>query len=62
MKFCRYYPVFPIDYYEILNKPSRKIAIFSPVNECRAIAFNTPHKITVVGYVKYIYLQPLIVG
>ena len=31
--------------------------IFSPVNEWRVIAFASPH----VGYVKNIYLQPLVV-
>ena len=35
--------------------------IFSPVNEWRVIAFASPHKITSVGYVKNIYLQPPVV-
>ena len=38
------------------------IQIFSPVNEWCAIAFASPHKITNVGYIKNIYLQPLVVG
>ena len=46
-----------------VNKPSWKmIRIFSPVNEWHAIAIASPHKITNVGYVKNIYLQPLAVG
>ena len=36
--------------------------IFIPVNEWHATAFASPHKITNVGYVKNIYLQPLVVG
>ena len=43
-------------------KRTNMIIIFSPVNEWRAIAFARPHKITNVGYVKNIYLQPLAVG
>ena len=35
---------------------------FSPVNEWHAIAFASPHKITNVGYVKNVYLKPLVVG
>ena len=64
MKFFICSPVFPTDYkqYEILDKPSRKIIIFSPVDEWRAIAFANPLKIANVGYVKKIYLQPLVVG
>ena len=39
-------------------KPLWKIIIFSPVNEWRAIAFPSAHKIT-VGYVKNIYFLRL---
>ena len=35
--------------------------VFRPVNEWRVIAFASPHKITNAGYVKNIYLQPLVV-
>ena len=42
--------------YEILKKPSRKIIIFSPVNEWCAIAFASPHKITMSVMLKiFIY-------
>ena len=59
-----YSPVFPIDYNGSMkyNKPPWKIIIFSPVNEWSAITFASTHKITNVGYVKNIYLQPLVVG
>ena len=37
--------------------------IFSPVNEWRAIAFASPHKITNVGHVQNIYfLRPTLFG
>ena len=63
MKFYSYSPVFPIDYNGSMKyKPPWKIIIFSPVNEWSAITFASTHKITNVGYVKNIYLQPLVVG
>ena len=56
MKFCSYYPAFPIFLLIIMT------IIFRPVKEWHAIVFASPHKITNVGNVKNIYLQPLVVG
>ena len=36
------------------------MAVFSPVNEWSAIAFARLNKITNVGYIKNIYLQPVV--
>ena len=45
---------------QTIMKGYNTIIIFSPVNEWSAIAFARLNKITNVGYIKNIYLQPVV--
>ena len=60
VKFYSYSPFFLLIIMSVSNikQTIKKNYNISPVNDWRAIAFTSPHKMTNVGYVKNIYLQP----
>ena len=62
VKFYSYSPFFLLIIMSVSNikQTIKKNYNISPVNDWGAIAFTSPHKMTNVGYVKNIYLQPLV--